>query len=236
MPKDASWRSFWDGEHAIYVSARHKQVHYAAIADGILAHLAALPMPGSATVLDYACGEALEADRVAAASGRLVLCDGAPSVVRALNARYGGRIPACEPEGLGQVIARGSIDLIVICSLVQYLTPADTAALLVDLAGYLKPGGRLVLADVITPEAGIIADVSSLIGNGLRHGYAVSALKGLVVTALSPYARMRGQLGLTRFTEADVTAMMRAAGLAAHRHRPNLGLTAHRMTMVGVRD
>lgn len=27
------WRSSWDGDHAIYVSDRHKAVHYRAIAD-----------------------------------------------------------------------------------------------------------------------------------------------------------------------------------------------------------
>lgn len=236
MAADGTWRSFWDGEHAIYVSPRHKQVHYAAIADGIIAHLRTLPDPASAVVLDYACGEALEAGRVSAACGRLVLCDGAPSIVSALNRRYGGQIPACEPEDLATLLSPGSVDLIVICSLVQYLSADETAALLVRLAGLLKPGGRLVLADVITPEAGLIADVTSLLVNAARHGYVAHALKGLVVTALSPYAKMRGQLGLTRFTEAEVDGMMRGAGLRAHRHQPNLGLTGHRMTMVGVRD
>ena len=31
----SDWRSFWDGEHSIYVNARHKDVHYREIADQI---------------------------------------------------------------------------------------------------------------------------------------------------------------------------------------------------------
>ncbi len=50
----SDWRSFWDGEHAIYVSDRHKAVHYQAIADGILAHVAAAGLGNGAVVLDYA--------------------------------------------------------------------------------------------------------------------------------------------------------------------------------------
>ena len=105
----SDWRSFWDGEHAIYVSDRHKAVHYQAIADGILAHVAAAGLGNDAVVLDYACGEALETRRVAAAVGRLVLCDGAPSVVAKLRERFGGRatVGFALPEDLDTELADG---------------------------------------------------------------------------------------------------------------------------------
>ena len=56
------WISFWDSHHSIYVNARHFDVHYRTIADMIVRHL---PSP-DAVVLDFGCGEALHADRVAA--------------------------------------------------------------------------------------------------------------------------------------------------------------------------
>ena len=94
----ADWRAFWNGDHAIYVSDRHKTVHYRAIADGILDHLRSAGP--AAVVLDYACGEALEAPRVAAEARRLVLCDGASSVVEKLRA------PSVEPGRYDLVIAQ----------------------------------------------------------------------------------------------------------------------------------
>lgn len=230
----ADWRSFWDGEHAIYVSDRHRHVHYRAIADGILEHLAAAGAGPGAVVLDYACGEALEADRVAAACGRLVLCDGAPSVVAKLSARFHGQdsIQAVLPEDLDAALADGSADLVVVSSLIQYLGREDFAALLRRFRAKLRAGGRLVVADVIPPDAGMVADVLSLLRNGLAHGYFLAGLAGLAATAVSPYRKLRAELGLTTYGEADLLALFAREGFEARRHRPNLGLTPHRMTFV----
>jgi len=42
------WIAFWDSDHSIYVNARHKDVHYRAIAQDVLAYV-----PEGARVLDY---------------------------------------------------------------------------------------------------------------------------------------------------------------------------------------
>lgn len=232
----SDWRSFWDGEHAIYVSDRHKAVHYRAIADGILAHVAAAGPGNGAVVLDYACGEALEAPRVAEAVGRLVLCDGAPSVVAKLRERFGGlpNVGFALPEDLDTQLADGSSDLIVVSSLIQYLSRDDLAALLDRFRAKLKPSGRLVIADVIPPDAGMVADVTSLLRNAFRNGYLPAALMGLVATAVSPYRKLRAEIGLATYGEAEMIGLMARHGFTATRHRPNLGLTPHRMTFVGV--
>lgn len=228
------WRSFWDGEHAIYVSARHKEVHYRAIADGILAHLAGTSAGGEAVVLDYACGEALEAGRIAAKVGRLVLCDGAPSVVAKLKDHFGGlgNVASVLPEDLNDVLADHSADLIVVSSLIQYLTRAEFGALLDRFRAKLKPSGRLVVADVISPDTGIVADVRSLLRNGLAHGFLIAAFAGLAATAVSPYRKIRSELGLSTYSEAEMLAAFAEHGFAASRHPVNLGLTPHRMTFV----
>lgn len=233
----ADWRSFWDGEHAIYVSDRHKAVHYRAIADGILDHLAATGRGREAVVLDYACGEALETARVAAAAGRLVLCDGAPSVVAKLRERFGGlpNVGFALPEDLDTVLADGEADLIVVSSLIQYLSRADFEALLDRFHAKLRPAGRLVIADVIPPDAGMVADIASLLRNGLREGFFASALVGLAATAVSPYRKLRGELGLATYAEQDMLAILGRHGFQPVRHRPNLGLTPHRMTFVALR-
>lgn len=231
----SDWRSFWDGEHAIYVNDRHKAVHYRAIADGILAHVAAAGLGSDAVVLDYACGEALETPRVAAAVGRLVLCDGAPSVVTKLRARFGRleNVGVALPEELDAELATGTADLIVVSSLIQYLSRDDFGALLERFRAKLKPAGRLVIADVLPPDAGMVADVVSLLRNALTHGYLPAALMGLVATAVSPYRKLRAEIGLATYAEADFVALLADHGFSAIRHQPNLGLTPHRMTFIG---
>jgi hypothetical protein len=66
----SAWLAFWNGAHSIYVNGRHKDVHYRLIAEAI----AALVPGRDACVLDYGCGEALHADRVAAVAGEVLLC------------------------------------------------------------------------------------------------------------------------------------------------------------------
>jgi ubiquinone/menaquinone biosynthesis C-methylase UbiE len=230
----ADWRSFWDGDHAIYVSDRHKAVHYRAIADGILAHVAEAGLGAEAVVLDYACGEALESPRVAAAVGRLVLCDGAPSVVAKLRDCFGSlpNVAFALPEDLDVVLPDATADLIVVSSLIQYLSTDDFAALLGRFRAKLKPDGRLVVADVIPPDAGMAADIASLLRNAWRNGYLPAALVGLAATAVSPYRKIRSEIGLATYAEADMLALMARHGFSARRHLPNLGLTPHRMTFV----
>ena len=72
----SDWRSFWDGEHSIYVNARHKDVHYRDIAEGIVSYV---PGP-QARVLDFGCGEAIHADKVAAVAAEVWLCESAATV------------------------------------------------------------------------------------------------------------------------------------------------------------
>jgi SAM-dependent methyltransferase len=230
----ADWRSFWDGDHAIYVSDRHKQLHYRAIADGILDHLRLAGARPEAVVLDYACGEALDAPRVAAAVGRLVMCDGAPSVVARLRERLGALpdVAFALPENLDEVLADGGCDLIVVSSLIQYLSSDDLDGLLLRFRAKLKPTGRLVLADVIPPDAGIVADVGSLLRNGWSGGFFLSAVAGLAATAVSPYRKLRGELGLATYSEAAMLERLGRHGFAGARHHPNLGLTPHRMTFI----
>src|SRR5215469_9627768 len=80
------WISFWNSHHSIYVNARHFDVHYRTIADMIVRHV---PSP-DAVVIDFGCGEALHADRVAAACRRVILVDAAPKVRAGLAARFSG--------------------------------------------------------------------------------------------------------------------------------------------------
>src|SRR5580704_8283201 len=150
MEAMSDWRSFWDSAHSIYVNARHKDVHYREIADQIAAFV---PSP-KARVLDFGCGEAIHADRVAAVAAQVLLCDQAPSVRAAIAARFAAdpRIRALAPEQVEGLPDR-SLDLIVANSMTQYLSPAELDRVLALWHRLLDPGGTLVVGDVIPPDA-----------------------------------------------------------------------------------
>jgi SAM-dependent methyltransferase len=223
----SDWRSFWDSAHSIYVNARHKDVHYREIADQIAAFV-----PGAqARVLDYGCGEAIHADRVAAVAAEVLLCDVAQSVRAAIAARFAGdpRIRALAPEDVEKLPDRG-IDLIVSNSMTQYLTPAELDRVLRLWHRLLTPSGTLVVGDVIPPDAGTLTDVATLLRYAAKNGFFAAAIGGLMRTMVSPYRKLRSQIGVTRYTQSDFMQKLRSAGFIAERLAHNMEHNPARMT------
>jgi SAM-dependent methyltransferase len=221
-----SWRDFWNGEHAIYVSDRHKALHYRRIAQDIAA---AVPSR-DASVLDVGCGEALSADLVATASGRLILCEAAPTVREKLRARFGAlaNLSVVSPEEV-EALPDDSLDLVVANSLIQYLSEDELKRALATWLAKLKPGGELILADVIPPDLSPLTDATELLGFAWRGGFFVAALGGLVRTVFSDYRKLRAQYGLSTYSAVGITALIEAAGFKGVTRRTNFGHNPHRM-------
>jgi SAM-dependent methyltransferase len=222
----ADWLAFWDSQHFIYVNARHKDVHYRLIAQGI----AAIVAGPDARVLDYGSGEALHADFVAALAGELLLCEAAPKVRAALTERFAGngKIRVIAPHEMAR-LPKHSLDLIVLHSVVQYLTPAGAGALFTLFHRLLKPGGRLVVSDVLQPEVAAAADAIALLRFGKVNGFFIAAMWGLLRTLLSDYWRLRSRLGLTRYAETEMIEKLNAAGFTAQPVPANIGHNQARM-------
>jgi SAM-dependent methyltransferase len=227
MAAMSDWRSFWDSNHSIYVNARHKDVHYREVAEGIASYV---PGP-DARVLDYGCGEALHADLIANVAGEVYLSDSAPTVRAQMTERFAGnpRIKVLAPAEVEHLPSQ-SFDLIVSNSVVQYLTAAELERLLVLWRRLLKPDGVLIVADVIPPDVGAISDVSALLRYARRNGFLLAAMLGLARTAISPYRKLRSQLGIGQYTEADFRQKLVAAGLSAERLAHNLEHNPARMS------
>jgi ubiquinone/menaquinone biosynthesis C-methylase UbiE len=223
------WVSFWDSDHSIYVNARHFDVHYRTIADMIVRHV---PSP-DASVLDFGCGEALHADTVADACQRLILVEAAPRVRAGLRVRFKDdpNIEVRDPSEL-ETFPDRSLDLAVMHSVVQYLKSAQFSALLVLFRRLLRPGGLLLIGDVIPPHVSPLADALALLKYGALNGFLFAAIHGLVRTAMSDYTKLRTSLGLTLYTEAEMLQKLDAAGFAATRAKDNVGPNPARMTFL----
>src|SRR6201989_1170258 len=78
------WIDYYDSTHTIYASKLHRDLHFELIARDIIGYITA----PDAVVLDYACGEALSAAKVADACGKLYLPEPAPGVRGRLIARF----------------------------------------------------------------------------------------------------------------------------------------------------
>jgi ubiquinone/menaquinone biosynthesis C-methylase UbiE len=225
----SNWREFWDRPHRIYVNDRHRRVHYAQVAADIIAEIP----HASAIVLDYGCGEALQAADVTGRCKRLYLCESGPSLRDTLKRRFAG-IPAIQviaPEELPG-LPDGSLDLVVANSVLQYLKREETRALAVLLRPKLAREGRLIFADVIPPDSSVASDVASLLSTAARHGFLLAALAGLVQTLVSDYRRLRHEIGLTTYKETEIAELLERAGYRAERRPENFGFNPRRMTII----
>lgn len=221
-----NWRDFWNRDNPIYVNQRHKLLHYRQIARDITA---LIPSP-EAVVLDYGCGEAQSADIVAAKVKLLFLSDAAPLVRERLQQAFAthNRIRILSPDDVA-ALEEKSFDLIVVNSLAQYLSQTELKELLAIWRSKLKPDGKLILADIIPPDIGAITDAKALLGFAFKGGFLIPSLIGLVRTALSDYRKLRNQLGLSSYTEAEVKTLLEQAGFSCIRLRANLGHNQARM-------
>jgi SAM-dependent methyltransferase len=229
----ADWISFYDARHSlIYVNARHRDVHYRKIADDIRA-LVASP---DAQVLDYGCGEATSADRLAAACGHLALVEAAPNVRASLTTRYGSnsKISILTPEQAAAKPA-GTLDLIVMHSVAQYLTAAELDRLLAIFRTLLKPDGMLAIGDIVQPNFAAPAAALTLLRIGAQNGFFWAAVGGLIRIALSDYFRLKKSQGLSHYTQAAMLERLAQAGFAAKRAARNIGHNQWRMTFLSKR-
>jgi SAM-dependent methyltransferase len=223
------WVEFYDGDHSIYVNARHRDVHYARLAEAFARHVPT----GAASVLDYGCGEALHADRVAKAAGKLTLAEAGPAVRRRLIERFkdNPRLTVISTDQVAALPPR-SFDMVILHSVSQYLSGQEFDRIAALFHELLRPGGLLLVGDVVPPTASAISDALSLLRFGLRDGFFYAAAVGLVRTFFSDYMRLRSKMGLARYSEQETVDKLAALGFVTSRAPVNLGHLVTRMTFV----
>ena len=221
-----NWREYWNGPHSIYANERHRALHF----DLIARDIARLIPAAGATVLDYGCGEADPAPALAAKCGRLYLFDTAQTVRDRLQAKHANdaKIVVLDEAGL-EDLPDGSLDLIVVNSVLQYLSQAELVSILDFARDKLKSGGTLALGDVIPSDANAVADTKALLSFAFHGGFLTAAFASLVKTALSDYRKLRETLGLTRYGESEMLQLLTANGFSARRAERNIGHNQGRM-------
>jgi hypothetical protein len=129
----------------------------------------------------------------------------------------------------------GGLHLIVVNSVVQYLSLADVQSLLATAREKLALDGRIVLADIVPRGVGPIGDALQLLKFGAANGFLAAAFAGLVRSYFSNYRKVREGLGFLQLDEKEMFDLLAKAGFSARRHYPNMGHNARRMTFVATR-
>jgi ubiquinone/menaquinone biosynthesis C-methylase UbiE len=228
-PPAMSWRDFWEHRNFIYTSERHLAAHYRLAAQDILS----LEPTPDAVVLDFGCGDALEAGVVASHVAALYLYDAATTVQLRLKRRFSdNRNIVVLNDAAVAALPPGMMDMIVVNSVLQYVSTHTLREWLADWHRLLKPRGKLVLADVIPPDNSMVADILPLLRFASREGFFTNALVGMIATFFTDYRRLRRELGLTCYSEADMHKQLCTAGFVSQRRYPNFGCNQQRMTFI----
>jgi ubiquinone/menaquinone biosynthesis C-methylase UbiE len=222
------WIDYYDSTHTIYASRLHRNLHFQLIARDIIGYITS----PDAIVLDYACGEALFAAKVADACAKLYLAEPAPGVRGRLIARFAPntKIRVRSLDDLRKM--DDAVDLVIMNSVAQYMTSEELDAAFAVVRRLLKPAGRLVVGDILRPQVGMFRDVVALLKFARAHGFLRDALYGLASTALSDYRQLRTRVGLQRYGENEMIEKLARAGFSAVRAPQNIGHNPWRMTFV----
>lgn len=228
-----TWRDFFEGDHSIYVNARHRLLHDELIAKSVAAHI-----PGEAArVLDYGCGEASSAAHVAQHCAHLYLFDTAKLVRFKLGQRFenASNISILD-EAAFDALPDASLDMIVVVSVLQYVGEAEFERWLENFHDKLAPGGKLVVGDVVPKDLSPLEDARALLEFGWRGGFLGAALAGLVRTFFSNYRTLRSAFGLTTYDEQEMLDLLRDHRFAPERAAQNIGHNQKRMTFVARKE
>lgn len=222
------WLDYWNGDVSLYVSGRHLAAHYDRLLAELKPHLPQSPF----TLLDYGCGEALMAPEIAKRGGRVLLYDRASVNRQRLKGRFAHQPGVEVPDDLAGLA--GSVDIVLMISVIQYVPKDALPALLATIKGLLKPGGRLILGDILAPDNSVASDAASLLGFGLSQGFLLDAVKGLARTLRSDYRQKRKQLGLSCYSLPDIVSQLTLAGFKAQPLARNIGHAKHRRSVMAL--
>lgn len=220
-----SWLTYWNAPNTSYVSERHQRAHYEVLFAGIRPYLP----DAESVVLDWGCGDAYVAERVAAQCGTVLLFDAAETTRQRLQLRYGAadRIRVLDKSGLDALPA-GSVDLVIVNSVIQYLSAETFSQSLNLFHRLIRPAGALLLGDVITPGTGNLRHATTFLRFACGHGFLLAALGGLARTFLSPYRKLQHDLGLTAYTPSEMLQALERHGFLAEKLPRNIAVSLHR--------
>jgi SAM-dependent methyltransferase len=218
-----SWLDFWNAPNAIYVSARHQQAHYAKVLNGVRRFV---PAGGAAIVLDWGCGDALAANALAQSCRTLLLYDRADTARRRLVSSFANqpKIRVLDDAEI-EATSPASVDLIIVNSVVQYLNLQEFTGALQLFHRLLKPDGKLLLGDIITPGTPLAGHVVTFLRFAWQNGFFVAGVGGLARNFMSPYRQLRRDVGYACYTESEMLGLLNKCGFVGQRLMSNIAVS-----------
>jgi 2-polyprenyl-3-methyl-5-hydroxy-6-metoxy-1,4-benzoquinol methylase len=106
-------------------------------------------------------------------------------------------------------------DTIIILSVVQYFEKKDDVVTLLEKCKLLlNQGGKIILADIISHEKGLLKDLVGIFLHSIKNNYLFSFLKFMIVAKQSKYNELRKSHKLLTLSKPEIVSIAKQLNLA----------------------
>ena len=216
-----SWSQFW-GTDTTYACAKHKKI----VEDQTLIQQLSFVSQND-VVLDFGCGESPK-ETLAEAVSELFLYGDAQEISNRLFSKYKGKNNINVVYGLD---TSTSFSIIFVCSVIQYLSKEEFTERLKYFRSVMKPGGRLIISDVIPKNISGFKELLTLLSIAAKNNFFMDAILNLFRMMKGEYGSLRKSHNLTKYDEDEIFALLQEAGFSPELHS-NIGLNKDRYCVV----
>ena len=216
-----SWSEFWETD-STYACAKHKKV----VEDETLRQQVNF-VSSKDVVLDFGCGESPK-ETLAEAVSELFLFGDAQEISKRLFSKYKGKKNINVVYGLD---TSTSFSIIFVCSVIQYLSKEEFTERLKYFRSVMKPGGRLIISDVIPKNMSGFKELLTLLSVAAKNNFLMDAILNLFRMMKGEYGSLRKSHDLTKYDKDEIFALLKEAGFSPKLHS-NIGLNKDRYCVV----
>jgi SAM-dependent methyltransferase len=224
---DRDWQVYWERLSDTQRLFREQSEEYVRNLDIMLR------IDPRARVLDFGCGFGHVAEMLSSKVGELFLWDASANMRRHARLRLASRrnitfLDLSDPKALPYHLR---FDLILVNSVVQYITFEQFSAWLVRWRKMLAPGGSIVISDLIPLDYVAICDIVDLLRLSKRRGFLLRAISQ-AAGEIWRYWSVRRSRPLYRIGREELCERAKATGLAISFLSTNLTHFTKRFTAV----
>jgi SAM-dependent methyltransferase len=226
----SEWESYWEG-------LSDRQRLFREQSDEYFRNLeTALGLDLRARVLDFGCGFGHVAELLAPRVGKLFLWDSSANMRRRARLNVAGRQNICflDLSAAKSLCSDMKFELILVNSVVQYMTLEEFSAWLLRWRDMLAPRGRIVVSDLIPPDYPAFRDIIDLLRFSARRGFLVRAV-WQAFSELWRYWGVRRVRPLSRIGREELSQRGKDAGLTVSYLSANLTHFKKRLTAIFTR-